>query len=96
MPGDVSITNPTVPRDLTKGDKCFFKRHTDPTDLTAVETLKDEPRCGYNGDSYAYCNVRKGDSQFTSYLKILKNTYNSGIKCHTVDENDRYTIPKCA
>ena len=96
MPGDESITSPDVARDLSKGDMCFFKRWTDPDNLHKHETMSDEPRCGFNINTNAYCNVRKGDKVFKNYLKTLKETYKAGVKCHTVDYNDRATTTKCA
>jgi hypothetical protein len=57
---------------MSLNDDCIYKTYTNPQLLTETETNKDRPRCGFNVLGSAYCPVRKGDTYFKEFLKMMK------------------------
>lgn len=94
MPADESITSSTVGQNL--GAKCFYRSYNDPTNTELNVAAYDMAMCGFNKDDKAYCNVRKGDSQYTKYLDQLRKYYAQDLQCHTWADDARMIDIDCA
>jgi hypothetical protein len=93
MPGDKSLTKANHGQEL--GGKCFYEHHENPKAVEETMGVADSARCGFNKDSLAYCNVRKGDSIYIKYLSKLKEAYQKDLKCHTFSDEHRQLDIDC-
>lgn len=80
MPGDKSIYLPTTPKN--EGDKCYYVAHEDPKNPLSATRKFDSARCGYASNGAAFCDQRKGDPQYQSYLNELKDLYSQNHLCN--------------
>lgn len=63
---------------------CGYVEYTNATDKTHQITATDVAKCGFNKDSVAYCDKRKGDVWFQTVLKKVQSLNLSGLKCHAL------------
>lgn len=63
---------------------CGFVTYTDATNITKPVVGVSTAKCGFNKDSAAYCDKRKGDSWFQAVLKKVQGINLAGLKCHAL------------
>jgi hypothetical protein len=60
----------------------MYNMFTDPADLKTATAMTDNALCGFNMGTSAYCNARQGDSYYTGYTKMAKETYAKSFVCN--------------
>ena len=96
MPGSVSITGPTVPRNLSEGDLCYYRYYNNTNNFNMNAMLTYQPSCGYNMDGSAYCDAKTGDRSVQSILNMYKKVFNSKARCPNENNFDQLPSIYCA
>ncbi|CAI2372916.1 unnamed protein product [Moneuplotes crassus] len=90
MPGPQLIDSKRV-KEKGAGEVCKYKAFRNPNDLTEYQEFTEYSKCGFNTNGSGYCDVYKGDIEYTSaiegYKEALQKVDND---CHLLS-----TLSKC-
>ena len=82
-PQSVDTDNDKRKRENGSGEKWNFYGYSNPSSPTQTELLTDYSQWGFNNVDAGYCDVRKGDKEFTSVYSDYKQLIsNNTSKCH--------------
>lgn len=91
MPGPISLDTDRR-RKSGAGEECKFKAYTNPLSLSETNEYTGFSRCGFNKDSSGYCDIRRGDKEFTSAYENYQKLFDSNLtNCHLMGTLDKCT-----
>ena len=80
MPGQLCMNSTTEGFDL--GEVCYYNVYQNIMNVTEVTDITEEDvQCGFNSGHQAYCDVKKGDPPYMTYLTLAAAFYQQDFNC---------------
>lgn len=72
------------------GFHCVYSLYHNPLNTAEnTENVTQLAQCGFNDNPYAYCDMKKGDTPYLSYVALARSFYAMDFDCHVESDQGR-------